>query len=180
MTEGLRKQLGLSKPSALNHASRLLEEVLINDVDRTLKSYAHELSGGMRQRVLIAIAFSCKPNLIIADEPTTALDVTVQKHILRLLKDMQNKHRTSLLFVSHDLGVIAKLCDSVYVLHAGRVVEHGLTKTVFESPKHDYTKALFAATPRFDKPAKVLHTVPTELTERMWRDAYAYDGSIVV
>ena len=123
LTDGLRLKRGLSSSEARMRAGALLEEVQIRDPTRVLHSYPHQLSGGMRQRVLIAAAFALQPKLVIADEPTTALDVTVQKQILRLIRSLQERHGTSVLFVSHDLGVVAKICDRVSVLYMGKVME---------------------------------------------------------
>ena len=122
LTDGLRLKRGLSAREARLRALALLEEVQIRDPERVLKSYPHQLSGGMRQRVLIAAAFGLEPKLVIADEPTTALDVTVQKQILRLIRLLQERHGTSVLFVSHDLGVVAKICDRLTVLYMGRAM----------------------------------------------------------
>ncbi len=131
-------------------ARALLAEVRLGDPDRVLASYPHELSGGMRQRVLIAMAFGVEPRLVIADEPTTALDVTVQRSILRLMRDMQRRHATAILFITHDLGVVAQLCDRMTVLQHGRVVETGPVADVLAAPRALYTRALLAATPRLD------------------------------
>jgi peptide/nickel transport system ATP-binding protein len=147
----------------------------MREPERVLRHYPHELSGGMRQRVLIAIAFACRPQLIIADEPTTALDVTVQRQILRLIKELQSTSGTALLFITHDLGVVAKICDRVAVMHAGRIVEAAAVGDVFARPRHDYTRALFAATPRYDRPAEALVPVPAALTERLLAEAAGYD-----
>jgi peptide/nickel transport system ATP-binding protein len=117
----------------------------------------------MRQRVLIATAFACEPRLIVADEPTTALDVTVQKQILRLIHELRRGHGTALLFVTHDLGVVAKICDTVSVLSAGRIVEQAPVADIFSRPAHPYTRALFAATPRYDRPGEALRPVPADL-----------------
>ncbi len=152
----LRLKLGLGRHAALARALDLLGDVAIRDPSRVLAAYPHELSGGMRQRVLIAIAFSCKPRLVVADEPTTALDVTVQRQILRLIHDLQHKAGAAVLFVTHDLGLVAKLCQTVTVLHAGRVVEDGVTRDVLSRPAHAYTQALLGATPRLDRPADAL------------------------
>jgi peptide/nickel transport system ATP-binding protein len=139
--------------AALRAASlALLEEVHIREPARTLGLYPHELSGGMRQRVLIAMAFGVEPRLIVADEPTTALDVTVQRQILRLIAELRARHGTALLFVTHDLGVVAQICDRMTVLQAGRIVERGPVASVLDAPQHPYTRALFAATPRLDAP----------------------------
>ena len=125
MTDGPRLWRGLDATAARALALRLLDEVHIRDPDRVLRSFPHELSGGMRQRVLIAAAFALEPRLIVADEPTTALDVTVQKQILRLIRNMQSAHGTSVVFVTHDLGVVAQICDHVTLLFAGRVIARG-------------------------------------------------------
>ena len=135
----------------------------INDPERVLASYPHQLSGGMRQRVLIAAAFAAEPKLIVADEPTTALDVTVQKQILRLIAEMQARHGTALLFVTHDLGVVAKICQKVTVLFGGTVVEDTDAARLFASPRHPYSAALIAATPRYDRPEESLLPVPAEV-----------------
>ncbi len=175
ITDVLRLHLDLGAAEATALAMKLLADVHIRDPQRVMRQYPHELSGGMRQRVLIAIAFACRPRLIVADEPTTALDVTVQRQILRLIKELQNGSGTSLLFVTHDLGVVAKICDWVSVIHAGRVVEAAPVAEVFARPRHDYTRALFAATPRYDRPAEALVPVPAGLAERLWQEAAAYD-----
>jgi peptide/nickel transport system ATP-binding protein len=175
MTEVMRHHLGLGRAAARARALELLGAVHIREPERVLRQYPHELSGGMRQRVLIAIAFACRPQLIIADEPTTALDVTVQRQILRLIKELQSTFGTALLFITHDLGVVAKICDRVAVMHAGRIVEAAAVAEVFARPRHDYTRALFAATPRYDRPAEALEPVPAALTARLLAEAAAYD-----
>lgn len=156
MSGAIRLRLGVSQTEAERRALAMLHEVHIRDPESVLRRYPHELSGGMRQRVLIATAFACEPKLIVADEPTTALDVTVQKQILRLIRDLQRSHHTALLFVTHDLGVVAKICNSVTVLNAGRVVEQAPVAEMFSAPKDPYTRALFAATPRYDQPGGAL------------------------
>jgi len=163
MIDVLCMHLGLRKREAQERALALLEEVLIKEPGRVLKAYAHELSGGMRQRVLIAMAFSVEPKLIIADEPTTALDVTVQKRVLSLLRQLQRKHKTAILFVTHDLGVVAKLCERVVVMYGGRILEDSPATQLFSAPTHVYTRALLEATPRYDQPEKAIKPVPTEL-----------------
>ena len=122
----------------------------------------------MRQRVLIALAFAGEPRLIIADEPTTALDVTVQWGILRLLRDMQIRHGAAVLFITHDLGIVAKICRTMTVLHAGRVLEQGMTADLLANPRHPYTRALLASTPRVDRPADVLQPIPRDLLDSLW------------
>ena len=158
----LRLQLKISRAEAKRRALELLEQVQIRDPQRVYAQYPFELSGGMRQRVLIAIAFACRPQLIVADEPTTALDVTVQRQILQLIRALQRDVGTALLFVTHDLGVVAKLCDEVSVIRAGRIVEHAPTALLFERPQHAYTQALFAATPRYDRPGQLPKLSPPE------------------
>ncbi|QPC89195.1 ABC transporter ATP-binding protein [Mesorhizobium sp. INR15] len=159
MTDRLVSILGWSGEKADTRIRQLLDEVQIRDPDRVLKSYPHELSGGMRQRVLIAAAFAAEPRLIVADEPTTALDVTVQKQILRLIVQLQREHGTAILFVTHDLGVVAKISQKVSVLYAGKVVEEAETAALFAAPQHPYTRALMAATPRYTDPLASLKPV---------------------
>ncbi|SPL62009.1 ABC transporter ATP-binding protein [Ochrobactrum soli] len=167
LTDGLRLKRGLSSKAARERALTLLEEVHIRDPERVLRAYPHELSGGMRQRVLIASAFALEPKLVIADEPTTALDVTVQKQILRLIRGMQRTHGTGVIFVTHDLGVVAQICDSVTLLYSGKVIEQGSTADVLQRPKHIYTKALMAAGPRYDRPNSGLEPVPQSVFEQL-------------
>ena len=173
----LRLHLGLDRTAARQRALELLNDVHIRAPERVLRQYPHELSGGMRQRVSIAIAFACRPKLIVADEPTTALDVTVQRQVLALIKRMQAQEGASILFVTHDLGVVAKICDRVTVLHGGRVLETGATRRIVEAPEHDYTRALIAATPRHDRPGDLLRPVPEALTARLDAEALAYDAA---
>ena len=158
-TDRLTKILGWDGARADARIRQLLDEVQIRDPDRVLRSYPHELSGGMRQRVLIAAAFAAEPRLIVADEPTTALDVTVQKQILRLIAALQREHGTAILFVTHDLGVVAKISQKVTVLYAGKVVEEADTPALFADPKHAYTRALMAATPKYTDPYASLKPV---------------------
>jgi peptide/nickel transport system ATP-binding protein len=171
----LRHHLALSKRDALERATELLAEVAIREPRRVLDLYPHEISGGMRQRVLIAIAFACDPALVIADEPTTALDVTVQRQVLQLVERLRRRHGAAVLFVTHDLGVVAKLCRTMSVLHAGRVLEEGETADVLVRPRHPYTRALLAATPRADRPAEALRPVPPALIEGLWAEAHRLD-----
>ena len=172
----LRLRAGLSATEARAKALAALAEVLIRDPARVAASYPHQLSGGMRQRVLIATAFATNPALIVADEPTTALDVTVQREILRLIRDMQARHGSAVLFVTHDLGIVAKLCASMTVLHAGRVLEQGPTADILAAPKHPYTRALLAASPRLDRPADAWAPVPAALTATLREEAAAFDA----
>ena len=147
LTDGLRMWKGCSAREARRRALALLDEVQMREPERVMRLYPHELSGGMRQRVLIAAAFALEPRLVIADEPTTALDVTVQKQILRLIRDMQLRHNTGALFVTHDLGVVAQICDRVTLLYGGRIMEQGATADLLLRPRHPYTRALVAASP---------------------------------
>jgi peptide/nickel transport system ATP-binding protein len=175
----LRHQLALSKREARDRAATLLAEVAIRDPLRVLKLYPHEISGGMRQRVLIAMAFACNPALVIADEPTTALDVTVQRQVLQLVERLRRRHGAAVLFVTHDLGLVAKVCRTMTVLHAGRVLEQGETAEVLVKPQHPYTRALLAATPRADRPAEALRPVPAALLEDLWSDAHRLDRQVI-
>ncbi|WP_192245861.1 ABC transporter ATP-binding protein [Mesorhizobium silamurunense] len=182
MTDRLVRILGWSGERADKRIRQLLDEVQFRDPQRVLKCYPHELSGGMRQRVLIAAAFAAEPRLIVADEPTTALDVTVQKQILRLIAELQRDHGTAILFVTHDLGVVAKISQKVSVLYAGKVVEEADTAALFAAPQHPYTRALIAATPRYTDPYASLkpvdETVLAGLTaeiaaaDKAWRPAH--------
>jgi peptide/nickel transport system ATP-binding protein len=178
LTDGLRLKRGLSAKAARLRARALLEEVQIRDPERVLNSYPHQLSGGMRQRVLIAAAFALEPKLVIADEPTTALDVTVQKQILRLIRSLQERHGTSVLFVSHDLGVVAQICDRLTVLYMGRAMEQGTTAEVLSSPRHAYTKALLAANPRYDRPDTGLEPTPPEVIAALRAEIAAFDTRV--
>ncbi|MDB5515311.1 MAG: hypothetical protein JWQ17_2069 [Tardiphaga sp.] len=176
----LRHHLGLSRRAALERGAELLAEVAIRDPARVLTLYPHELSGGMRQRVLIAMAFACDPALVIADEPTTALDVTVQRQVLQLIERLRLRHGAAILFVTHDLGVVAKICRSMTVLHAGRVLEDGATADILARPRHPYTRALLAATPRADRPADALRPVPPALIAELWAEAHRLDRIALV
>ncbi len=159
MTDRLVKILGWDGARADTRIRQLLDEVRIREPDRVMRCYPHELSGGMRQRALIAAAFAAEPRLIVADEPTTALDVTVQKQILRLIAELQREHGTAILFVTHDLGVVAKISQKVSVLYAGKIVEEADVEPLFASPQHPYTRALMAATPRYTDPLASLKPV---------------------
>ena len=141
----------ISKTQARARAIQMLELVGINNAVKRVDQYPHEFSGGMRQRAMIAMALICEPKLLIADEPTTALDVTIQAQILELMKDLQKKENTSIIFITHNLGVVAEICDRVSVMYAGRIVEQGLVQDIFYRPQHPYTKGLIASTPRLDE-----------------------------
>ncbi len=135
-------------------ALSMLKEVGIPDPEKRLDEYPHQLSGGMRQRVMIAIALACRPDVLIADEPTTALDVTIQAQILKLIKRLQREKGMAVIFITHDLGVIAELCDEVAVMYAGQIVERGTAADIYRAPKHPYTKGLLASIPRLDSARK--------------------------
>lgn len=157
--ESVRLHLKLNKAEAKAKVLKLFDKVLLPDSERIYKSYPHQLSGGQRQRVMIAMAICCEPKLLIADEPTTALDVTVQRSILSLIKDLQEESQMSCLFISHDLGVIAEICDEVIVMYRGEVVEHGSVEQIFNSPKESYTKGLIACRPLLDVRYKKMPTI---------------------
>jgi peptide/nickel transport system ATP-binding protein len=176
ITDRLVDILGWARDRAEARALELLEEVQIADPARVMRSYPHELSGGMRQRILIASAFAAEPKLIVADEPTTALDVTVQKQILRLIKGMQERHGTALLFVTHDLGVVSKVCQTISVLYAGLMVEDSPTAAFYAGPRHAYSRALLAATPKYTDPFGSLTPVPEAVITAVRAEVAAADG----
>lgn len=167
MTDLIRHSLRVRTADARARAHALLEEVSIRDAERVMQAYPHELSGGMRQRVLIAMAFSVEPKLIIADEPTTALDVTVQKTVLATLRKLQRKYGTSVLFITHDLGVVAKLCDKVSVLFDGYIVETTSLSDSMKPSAHPYTRALYDATLRYDQPDKPVRPIHNDIIQAL-------------
>lgn len=140
-----------SKQEARERAKELLTLVGINEPEKRLKQYPHELSGGMRQRVMIAIAMACEPKLLIADEPTTALDVTIQAQILELMMELKEKLGMAIIMITHDLGVVASMCDRIAVMYAGKVVEYGTTEDIFYNPSHEYTKGLLRSIPKLNE-----------------------------
>jgi oligopeptide/dipeptide ABC transporter ATP-binding protein len=147
IAEVFRIHRGVSKREAQQEALRMLKLVHIPDPAQRLREYPFQLSGGMRQRVMIAMALACEPSLLIADEPTTALDVTIQAQILRLMKELQQEKQTSIIFITHDLGIVAEMADHVVVMYAGRAVEYGDVYSIFENPRHPYTKGLLQSIP---------------------------------
>ncbi len=175
LTDGLRMWKGCSPREAKRRALALLEEVQMHEPERVMRCFPHQLSGGMRQRVLIAAAFALEPQLVVADEPTTALDVTVQRQILRLIRQMQARHGTGAIFITHDLGVVAQICDQVTLLYAGRVMEQGPTAGMLLHPAHPYTRALLHATPRYDRPQDTLRPVPESVIAACRLEAARYD-----
>ncbi|MGF9965175.1 ABC transporter ATP-binding protein [Bacillus rhizoplanae] len=158
--EGLIKHQGMNKADARKVALELLDLVGIPNPEARLKQYPHQFSGGMRQRVVIAMALACNPKLLIADEPTTALDVTIQAQILELMKDIQQKTEAAIIFITHDLGVVANVADRVAVMYAGKVVEIGTVDEIFYNPKHPYTWGLLASMPSLDGEEEELYAIP--------------------
>jgi peptide/nickel transport system ATP-binding protein len=160
VAESLRIHRGLSRRDALEKARLLFEEVKIPSAAQRLRDYPHQFSGGMRQRVMIAIALACDPAVLLADEPTTALDVTIQAQVLGLLADLRARHGMAVLFITHNLGVVAQIADRVAVMYAGEIVEEAPVAAIFARPSHPYTRALFAAIPRLDQPEASLVAIP--------------------
>ena len=150
ITEVICLHTGKSKKEAHDREKELLELVGINEPAKRLKQYPHELSGGMRQRVMIAIALACEPKLLIADEPTTALDVTIQAQILELMQELRKKLGMSIIMITHDLGVVASMCERIAVMYAGHIVEYGTADEIFYEPKHEYTKGLIKSIPKLN------------------------------
>ena len=161
ITEVIRLHTGKSKKEAYDRAKELLELVGINEPTKRLKQYPHELSGGMRQRVMIAIALACEPKLLIADEPTTALDVTIQAQILELMQELRQKLGMSIIMITHDLGVVASMCERSAVMYAGHIVEYGTADEIFYEPKHEYTKGLINSIPKLSA-QEIERLVPIE------------------
>ena len=154
IVEVIRLHTDKNKADAWARAKELLELVGINEPEKRLKQYPHELSGGMRQRVMIAIALACEPKLLIADEPTTALDVTIQAQILELMQDLRKKLGMSIIMITHDLGVVASMCEKIAVMYAGHIVEYGTTDEIFYNPQHEYTKGLINSIPKLNAEEK--------------------------
>lgn len=161
LCEPLIVHRGVSRKTARARAREALEQVHVPEPDKRLRQYPHELSGGMQQRVLIAMALLCEPSVIIADEPTTALDVTIQAEILSLFQTLKAQSKTAIVLITHDLAVIAGVCDRIMVMYAGRIVEAGTVDEIFADPQHPYTRGLLACTPRLDRPSRArLATIP--------------------
>ena len=161
ITEVIRLHTGKGNKVAYDRAKELLELVGINEPTKRLKQYPHELSGGMRQRVMIAIALACEPKLLIADEPTTALDVTIQAQILELMQELRQKLGMSIIMITHDLGVVASMCERIAVMYAGHIVEYGTADEIFYEPKHEYTKGLINSIPKLSA-QEIERLVPIE------------------
>lgn len=160
VAESLRKHKNVSKKESLKAALDLLNLVGIPDAEKRLKNYPHQFSGGQRQRIVIAIALICNPEILIADEPTTALDVTIQAQILELLKEIQEKIETSIIFITHDLGVVANVADRVAVMYAGKIVEVGTAEEIFYNPQHPYTWGLLGSMPTLESENDRLYAIP--------------------
>lgn len=174
--EGMIWHYKTPKKEAHDKAVELLKLVGITDAENRMKNYPHQLSGGMRQRVVIAIALACNPDLLICDEPTTALDVTIQAKILELIKDIQKKLNISVIYITHDLGVVAKVADYVTVMYAGKIVEKGTINEIFYDPRHPYTWGLLSAMPDLDTNDDKLYTIPgspPNLANKVEGDAFA-------
>ncbi|MFD2211468.1 ABC transporter ATP-binding protein [Virgibacillus halophilus] len=163
LVQGIMLHLKLSKEEAKRYAIKTLESVGIPRAQNIMHEYPHQLSGGMNQRVMIAMAMSCNPELLIADEPTTALDVTIQAQILELMKKLRDEKNTTILFITHDLGVVSEICDRVIVMYAGVVVEEGKTQEIFNHPKHPYTKGLIKSMPKIGEKRKRLNAIPGQV-----------------
>ncbi len=157
ISEVLALHQKLKKEELAEKTAQMLETVGIKR--ERMKDYPHQFSGGMKQRVVIAMALACNPMLIIADEPTTALDVTIQAQVLELMKELQNKYNTSMIMITHDLGIVAEICDNVAIMYAGSVIEYGSVERLYTDPKHPYTKGLFASIPTLDADEETLHVI---------------------
>lgn len=160
LVEAIRAHSHVSERQALRKAREVMDMVCIPDADRKLKFYPHEFSGGMKQRIIIAMALACQAELIIADEPTTALDVTIQAQVLELLHDLKHKINASIMLITHDLGVVASMCDYVVVMYAGRVIEKGTVHEIFKDPKHPYTVGLIKSLPSLNAGNEKLYSIP--------------------
>ena len=159
VAEPIRVHEGVERASAWTKARDLLKAVRISAPETRVKEYPHQMSGGMRQRIVGAIAISCEPALLIADEPTTSLDVTIQAQYLNLLRELQRTHHLAMIFITHNLGIVAKMCDRVAVMYAGRIVESGPVRRIFNAPAHPYTEALLSSIPRLSDPTQRLTAI---------------------
>ncbi|MFC0557582.1 ABC transporter ATP-binding protein [Halalkalibacter alkalisediminis] len=161
--EAIRNHNSISKRQAKERAVEMLNKVGIPRADQIVDEYPHQLSGGMRQRVMIAIAMSCDPEVLIADEPTTALDVTIQAQILDLMRTLNKENDTAIMLITHDLGVVAEICDRVVVMYAGKVVEEGDVRTILKAPEHPYTKGLIRSLPKIHQKEEQLYSIPGQV-----------------
>ena len=174
MVELIRRHTNMNKKEAKARVLELLTAVGITDPEKAMNSYPHELSGGMRQRIMIAMALACNPRLIIADEPTTALDVTIQAQILDLLRGLKDKINSSIMLITHDLGVVAEMADYVVVMYAGRVVEKGTAREIFKDPRHPYTIGLMKSKPVVGKYTEKLYSIPGSVPNPIDMPDYCY------
>ena len=172
VAEVLKQHTGLNKKEIYQEVISLFQKVKLPLPDRIFNSYPHQISGGQKQRVMIAIAIACKPDLLIADEPTTALDVTVQKEIILLLKELQKENKMSILLISHDLSLVSEIADNVIILFKGKIVEKGITTDIFHSPQHNYTKGLINSKPNLNQRLKKLPTVEDFIKNKISTDVY--------
>ena len=176
ISEALRLHHGMTGRMAKEETLRILQDVRIDEPERRAKQYPHEFSGGMRQRVVIAIAMACKPKILICDEPTTALDVTIQAQVLELLKELKSKYNLTIIFITHDLGVVANIADRVAVMYAGDIVEMGLVEEIFYDARHPYTWALLSSLPQLGVRGEELYAIrgtPPNLFKAVQGDAFA-------
>lgn len=176
ISEALELHRGMTGEMANDEVIRILEDVRIDDPERRCKQYPHELSGGMRQRIVIAIAIACQPKILICDEPTTALDVTIQAQVLTLLKDLKAKYNLTIIFITHDLGVVANIADRVAVMYAGDIIELGTVDDIFFDPRHPYTWALLSSLPQLGHRGEELYSIkgtPPNLFKEIKGDAFA-------
>ena len=168
ISEVLEHHMGMTRQEGMEKAVRLLQSVGIPEPERRIKQYPHEMSGGMRQRVMIAMALACDPTLLIADEPTTALDVTIQAQILELMKDLKKRTGTAIMLITHDLGVVADMADRVAVMYLGKIIEEGTAGDIFHRPLHPYTLGLLNSIPRMDRVLARLHVIPGTVPNPMF------------
>ena len=174
--EALKLHRGMTGKMAKDETIRILQDVRIDNPERRVKQYPHEMSGGMRQRIVIAIAIACSPRILICDEPTTALDVTIQAQVLSLLKELKEKYNLTIIFITHDLGVVANIAERVAVMYAGDIVEIGMVNEIFYDPRHPYTWALLSSLPQLGEKGEDLYTIkgtPPSLFKEVQGDAFA-------
>ena len=160
LQEPLKQHMKIAQSESRNRAIDLLDRVGIPDPQKRIDDFPHQLSGGMKQRVMIAMALACQPKLLIADEPTTALDVTIQAQVLRLMSDLQKQTGMAILLITHDMGIVNQMADDLCVMYGGRIAEYGNREQIFKNMAHPYTKLLFSSIPKLEKPTFLLDTIP--------------------